>query len=605
MDTKQHLLTALFFVALGIAVPQLQAADAGITYHLGWSQPNSHFLEIEMQLQSPDSTGVEVRIPAWRPGRYIIQNYAKNIIDFQAADATGKPLPFRKIDKGTWRIEAPASGQVIVRYKYYAHQLDAGSSFLDDTEAYINPITCFMYSPGREMQPVQLSIHKPEGWRIATALPRDSASGDFTSENYHELVDNPILISPSFRLLSFKEKGARFDMAFQGEAHLDSTKIIADVRKIVAAQIDIMQVVPFAHYLFMYHLLPYDFGHGVEHKNSTSIVMGPADFANERFYRGFLSVTSHEFFHVWNVERIRPQALYYPDYSRENYTSTLWIYEGITSYFSGVAMLRAGFTQRDKYIQGWAGTFKSMDNTYARKLTSAAMVSWDAWTKGYGNAPPNAYYSFYSAGRLLGFLLDLQIRHVTKNKKALADVMQFLYANYAQKQRGVPEDGLQHTIEAITGKSFAAFFEDYVYGTKAINYNRFLEYAGLELVKSKDEKSPPVFLGLRLQNNDGQAKIANVAPESPAFRAGLDIDDILLAFDGRRVNAENMTMLLKQYAAGDTLRVTIFHRERLRTLPVVLEKARPGKYEIEELEKANKLQKKIRVAMFGEEDSGQ
>jgi len=582
------------------------AEQTGITYSLAWSQPNSHFLEIEMRVPVADRAAIDVRIPAWRPGRYIIQNYAKNIIDFSAADASGHALPFRKIDKDTWRISAPDSGQVaVVRYKYYAHQLDGGSSFLDDTEAYINPVTCFMYRPGHEMQPVRLRIRKPEGWHVATTLPENAVSGDFSSKNYHELVDNPILISPSFHLLHFDEHGARFELAFQGEANFDSAKVIADVRKIVAAQIEIMGVVPFERYLFMYHLLPRPFGHGVEHKNSTSIVLGPADFDNQRFYRGFLSTTSHEFFHVWNVERIRPQAMYYPDYSRENYTTTLWIYEGMTSYFSGVAMRRAGFTKRDKYLQSWAATFRSMDNTYARRLTSAAAVSWDAWIKGYGHAPPNTYYSFYSAGRLLGFLLDLEIRQVTNNKKSLADAMRYLYAQYAQKQRGVPEDGLQQAIEAIAGMSFAAFFENYVYGTKTIDYNRFLNYAGLQLTKRVDEKNPPVFLGLRLQKTGGQPKIQNVVPESPAFRAGLDLDDILLAFDGRRVDSSNLNMLLKEFAPGDTLRVTVFHRDRLRTVPVILAKARPGKYKIEEMEKASKLQKMIRVAMFGNEDDGQ
>ncbi|MFQ5603799.1 MAG: M61 family metallopeptidase [bacterium] len=577
------------------------AETPGIAYRLSWQQPHAHLLKVELTVTDLDTTSLEVRIPAWRPGRYIIQNYAKNVIDFEVTDGKGNPLPFVKIDKSGWRVTKTRSQNVCVKYRYYARHLDAGSSYLDDSEAYINPITCLMYVAGQQMQPVSLAIEKPADWKIAAALELDQSLGAFVSPNYHELVDAPILISPSFKLLSFTVDGVNYDLALQGEGNFDSTQVVEDVRKIVVEQIAIMQEMPCKYYLFMYHLLPYRFGHGVEHKNATSIVVGPADFDNERFYNGFLGVTSHEFFHLWNVERIRPEAIYLPDYSKENYTTTMWIYEGLTSYFGGLTLVRTQLTKKKKYLENWASTIRRFQNTYGRKVMSVDMVSWDSWTKSMGHAPPNTYYSFYTKGNILGLLLDLEIRHRTKNKKSLNDVMRFLYRNYAKKDRGVPENGMQLAVEQVAGSRFETFFADYVHGTAEIDYNRFLNHAGLELQLTQNEKGPGVYLGISTSGDEKETKIRNVVPDSPAFAAGLDLGDILLAIDGRRAHQSNLELLLKNYQPGDTVQVTVFRRHRLRHFDVPLAEAQPDKYEINELEKPSKLQAAIRKSWLNEQ----
>ncbi len=579
----------------------LHAADGiEISYNLSWEQPNSHYLNISMTIENFPGESVEVTIPSWRPGRYVIQNYAKNVVSFHAYDEKEAPLKHQKIDKGTWRIKKGSSTKVIINYKYYARHLDGGSSYLDDSEAHINPITCLMYIPGKDLLPVSLSIDKPADWNVATSLEFNESKNAYISLNYHELVDAPILISPSFNLLTFEDKGAIYEMALQGEGNYDEEKIIEDVRKIVAEQSSMMQNVPFKRYLFMYHLLPYRFGHGVEHKNSTSIVSGPVDFEDEQFYNRFLGVTSHEFFHVWNVERIRPEAIYYPDYSAENYTTTMWLYEGITSYYGSLTLVRTHLVKKEKYFKNWTDTIKRFQNTYGRKVSSVDMVSWDSWTKSMGNAPPNTYYSFYTKGNILGLLFDLEIRHRTKNKKSLNDVMRYLNENYAMKNQGVPEDEMQKIFEKIGGVSFETFFADYVHGTAEIDYDRYLRHAGLELKIEKDEKSPGVYLGISLSGDEQEAKIRNVIPESPAFKAGLDIDDILLAVDGKRTHSANLELVLKRYSANDTIRVTVFRRDRLQNFDVELAEAPASKYEIKELEKSTELQVKIRKSWLNE-----
>jgi len=581
---------------LGGVVPAHAFGETGevsISYHIGWQEPNSHLLEITMHIRNDRRDSVDVSLPAWRPGRYVIQNFARNLVTLNAMNQQEQPLRFRKLDKDTWRIYKQKPDDTVLRYTIYARQLDGGSSYLDDAEAYINPVTCCLYVDGAEMQSVSLTFKQPQGWKVAGALTFDETLDAYRFDNYHELVDTPIIISAGFTELAFQHKGAEFRIVLQGDVRLDEEKLTGDIEKIVAKQIEMMKDIPFRRYYFLYHLVAKPFGHGVEHKNSTSIVVGPADFDDEKFYRRFLSVTSHEFFHVWNVERIRPQALFYPDYSRENYTTTLWLYEGFTSYYGGLTLRRAQLLPEDKYLQQLADQIKRYEHTYGTRVTDVEQVSWDSWTKGYGGAPPNSSYSFYAKGSLLAMLLDLQIRHVSENRKSLDDVMREFNLTYAVNNVGVPEDGLRAAVESVAGGDFRDFFENYVSGTDSIDFNQHLNHAGLELRKEPDAKIAPVLLGIKTRDTERGTVISNVWPGSPAFRAGLDVDDVLLAIDGYRADHHNLNRILKRYVAGDTVRVAVFHRDRLTDTAVVLREAPATKYQITKRKRRSKLQKKI------------
>lgn len=583
----------LFLLLLFAAAPRLQAAP-GIAYHLSWDKPQSHYVHVQMDLTNLAGETLDVRIPAWRPGRYILQNYAKDVIGFWAEDGQGNALTYRKTDKGTWRIQTGGAAHVVVRYQSYARQLDAGASYLDETEAYINPITLLMYIPGQELQPVKLTLAKPADWNVATALEWDAAQAAYTAENYHELVDSPLLISPDFKTYTFEEGGAQFELVFQGEANYDPEKVVADVQKIARAQIEIMQVVPFTRYVFLYHLMPHRIGHGVEHKNSTSIVIGPADFENRRWYGSFLNVTAHELFHVWNVERIRPEAIYLPDYSVEQYTTTMWIYEGITSYYTGVSLVRAGLMPEQLYLNQVASGLQSYDAAYGRKVRSVAMSSWDSWTTS-SDAPPHTTYSFYTGGDVMGLLLDLEVRARTENKNSLDDVFRYLYATYAAQDRGVPETGLEQALEAVTGSSFQSFFDAYVYGTEPIDYNAFLQHAGLRLEKIIDPSKPAVYLGADFEGKKDAPVLQRVEPETPAFEAGLMIDDELVALDGKRIEKDTLNKLLKVYQPGDTATLMFFRRGMLRTADVTFTGGRNLKYVIKPVEEPSKMQTRIKA----------
>lgn len=389
------------FLAVSVfSLVSLAAATAQpfINYDVSWDTPSDHYFQVSIGIGNVVDQQVDVQMPAWRPGRYVMQNYSKYIVDFSAHSRDGAELPFEKVDKDTWRIAASGHDEIIVTYRNYANVLDAGESFLDSSEAYLNPISVLMNVVGRLNEPTGLTLQQPDGWRVATPLEFNKPTGSYVAADYHELVDSPFLVSPDFDLLSFEMGDTTFEIAIQGDWDYDEDRLIADHRAIVAAQAEIMQDVPFDRYLFMYHIPEKPMGHGVEHKNSTSIVLGPAsalkfpaaDEPAGGIYAVFLRVTSHELFHAWNVERIRPAAMYPTDYSREQYTTQMWIFEGITDYYADLALQRAGLTSEDSFLKGIANTIQTFDQDPGRKITSIAMSSFDSWVK-QDNAPPGRF----------------------------------------------------------------------------------------------------------------------------------------------------------------------------------------------------------------------
>jgi predicted metalloprotease with PDZ domain len=567
----------LFCVWLPGLNSPLHAQVSQITYHVGWQKPNLRFYNVEMRINTSGDNAILLRIPEWRPGRYILQNFARNVVNFTAFDSVDHPLPFRKIDKNTWEIVPNQSRTVIVRYRYYASLLDAGNSYLDDREAYLNPATMLMYVPGAEFIPAKLSVNQPEGWQIATALKRDT-NGFFVAENYHELIDNPLIVSKTMEIRTFSHEGVTFEIASLGPAVLDWQRFESDLRNIISVQKEIFGELPFNRYVFLYHFVDYRKGHGVEHKNSTSIVVGPSDFSDPANYQRLISVTAHEFFHVWNVERIRPEKIFYPDYNQPSYTKLLWWFEGVTSYYENLTLVRANINSPEKFIAELSRLITYIENNPANRHISLAEVSFDEWAKS-SDVPPGTHFSFYAKGEWAGALLDLAIRSSTDHRHTLDDVMRYLYLNYAKKQRGVPEDGIQSAIEAVTGKSFKDFFNKYIEGTKSPDYSALFKAVQL-LVTVSPGDTTTADLGIRISAKNGLAEIVSIAPESAAAEGGLAIGDCLLAVNRYRIDAENFNRILHRFAIGDTVTVSLFRRDELRDFSVVLRNIQRSRYQI-------------------------
>ena len=581
------------FALLVFAVPSLAQDVPAIRYEISWGAPNDHWLNVTMHVSGHEGETLDVRIPYWRPGRYVIQNYAKDIAGFSAAAADGRPLDSRKVDRNTWRVQTSGATDVVLSYRQYADQLDAGASYVGQGRLSLNPVTALMNVPGRETEPVSLHLALHEGWRVATALDYDPSIDGWRAADYHELVDSPFLASPDHVTHSFEAAGATFDVVVHGDWEYDPVRFVDHLRRIVEAQAAIMGDMPFDRYVFLYQFLPNPSGHGVEHRNSTSVVLGPAAMVampesldDPGFYYYVLAVASHEFFHLWNVERIRPAALVPTDYSREQYTTQMWLFEGITDYYGDLALLRAGLVSEERFLATLAGTVRDFDNDPGRKVTSVAMSSFDSWAK-QDDPPPFTFYSFYTAGKALGMVLDLEVRARTGGERSLDDVMRSLYDTYYLNGAGVPEDGFQKALETVTGTSFDAFFAAHIDSTADVDWDAALARAGLTLARTPDE-GQPVRLGVSL---DG-LRITGVRPGSGAFAAGLDEEDVIVAVAGERIE-DASGLQLDGLAPGDALQVTVSRWGVERTVHLVLD-ASDAVYAFEPVESPSASQQRIR-----------
>jgi len=521
-------------------------ARSTVLYELVPQAPNSHLITVTLRYAAPEPVKyLDVALPAWRPGRYQIQNYARNVRDFRATDQAGRPLAWEKLDKSTWRIQCSAAREVRISYAYYANTLDAGSTLWNDEELYWNGTNLLMYVVGKKDLPARLSLTLPNDWRCAYPLKKVAEPFVYEAPDYDTLADAPGIASPTLNVVRFDHAGTTYHLAFQGLVGSLPTELVESVRRIVAVTVEMFGgEAPFTDYWFLYHIVPGGRFHGVEHMNSTSITV-PANAFEEQLRR-FYSISAHEFFHAWNVKRIRPHVLGPFDYSQEVYTRNLWVVEGVTSYYDDLLCRRAGVLSVEDYLSALGSTIAAQQRAPGRLVTPVSAASFDAWLTPDDN---NVRVDFYTKGALVALLLDLDIRRRTNGAKSLDDVMRWLYTTYAERGRGYPENGMQLAVEAVVGVSYADFFARYVDGTDELPYEEYLAVVGLEIVETLSPTQPKASLGIELTGDEKQTVIANVFPGEAAFRAGLDRGDILVAIDNEQANLTTLPQLLKKTPA--------------------------------------------------------
>lgn len=606
----QHLIaiavTVLFPLVAGLSV----ASAAEVSYEVSMERPYTHYFDVTITVSGLQRDHTDFVMPVWTPGSYLVREFAKNVIEFSAQTGSGRALTWEKTNKDTWRVQTREVSTVVVRYRVYAYEISVRTSYLDDSHGYINGASVFMYVDGLQDQPLRLRIQPYHGWRkISTGLRRVSGEENvFEAPNYDVLVDAPIEIG-NHQVLEFEVEGVPHYVAIYGEGNYDAQKLVQGMQKIVEQAAKMFGGVPYRDYTFIVHMLPRG-GGGLEHKNSTTLETYGFRFDKDGTSKGFFSLAAHEFFHTWNVKRIRPIALGPFDYTRENYTTLLWVAEGFTSYYSPVLLRRAGIYTPKKFLSSMAGQIRTLQRTPGRHFQSVAEASFDAWIKFYrpNENSINSQVSYYTKGAVLGMLLDLQIRYSTRNKRSLDDLMRYLFREYAQKKgRGFTEREFQQAAEKIAGTKLDSFFQDYVYGTKEIDYDKYLRYAGLELrVARKGESDSTAqaevkpYLGIRTYEQGGLPVIRTVLWNSPAYRDGLNVNDELIAINGIRVSQDNWQDRVADHQPGDTLRVTVGRLGKLREFEVVLDPAPPDEYRIKRLEKASDVQKAIYESWTGE-----
>ena len=519
-------------------------------------EPWTHYFEVSMNLEKTDELKnkeyVDFKMPVWTPGSYLIREYAKNVEGFLASDGSN-PLKFDKINKNTWRVFGKNS-KITVKYKVYSNELSVRTSFLDDAHGFINGTSMFLYVPELKLSPSVLNIVPYKGWTSISTSLKQISDKDFTyfAPDFDVLVDSPIEIG-THKVLTFKTLGIPHALAIFSYAPLqyDEKKVIEAFKKVTEAAATVIGENPCENYTFINHQILNPSG-GLEHLNSTTCQNFPNAFANDNAIKNSMSLFAHEYFHLWNVKRIRPIALGPFDYDTENYSHSLWVSEGITSFYQWNILLRAEILTPEEYLNKVIISIGNIENQAGQKVQSVAEASWDTWIKSYrpNENSRNSTISYYDKGAVIGSLLNLYILGETNGKKNLDDVFKFLWNEYYKKQnRGFKDEEFQKACEQISGKNMEDFFQKYIWRTDQIDYDAYFKYVGLQLIKEYDQKTP--FLGATINNN----KIVNIQRGTAAYDGGLNVNDEILEIDGVKVESPNTAILEKK--VGDTMRVKV------------------------------------------------
>jgi predicted metalloprotease with PDZ domain len=539
------LVLSLVFSSISLA-----QSPAAVSYTVALSAPEQHLVEVQIIL-SAGAAQRELQLPVWN-ALYQVRDFSQYVNWVRAKDRSGKPLPIRELDKSRWQIQGAESG-TIVEYQIYVDSPGPFGAQVNPHHAFLNLAQILMYPVDARDSPLSLHFTQmPSGWRIASPLsPPDF---DFHADNYDRLVDSPVEIG-NFQEFDFDEAGGHFRVIIDADpAEYDMAKIVAALHKIVAAATSWMDDRPFDTYTFFYHFPRGPAGGGMEHAYSTAIELN-ADVMKQSLYP-LTAVTAHEFFHLWNVKRIRPQTLEPVDYTKENYTRALWFSEGVTSTAEGIIQLRGGLIEEKQYLSGLGQQITELEHRPAHLTQSAEESSLDAWLEGNGYyRRPERSISYYNKGELLGVMLDLAVRDASHGQASLREVLQWMNANYAKKGRFFNDsDGVREAAEAVSHADLSAFFTKYVAGTEEIPWDDFFRSVGLRVVAVPNTVPDAGFIASR--NFDGPMSVAAVTPGSDAEHAGLQVGDTIVEFQGKTAGQESRQELLKMNP-GETLSVKV------------------------------------------------
>jgi predicted metalloprotease with PDZ domain len=572
-----------------------------IRYSIVPKQPAAHLFEVTVTVANPDPTGQRFMLPVWIPGSYMIREFARNIVTLRAFNEAGRKVRIEKTDKHSWQA-APVNGELTLRYEVYAWDMSVRAAHLDDTTGFFNGTSVFLAAIGHEDAQCVVDIQKPAGpayrsWRVATALPEARGTkrygfGEYVAQNYDELADHPVTLG-EFALATFKAHGVPHDIVIAGRVvALDMPRLCADLKRICEAQIALFEPkskkAPVDRYVFMTQAVSDGYG-GLEHRASTALICNRGDLPVEgrpqtsEGYRTYLGLCSHEYFHTWNVKRIKPAAFAPYDLTRENYTSLLWLFEGFTSYYDDLVLVRSGLISQDEYFTMLGKVIGGVMRGSGRLKQTVAESSFDAWVKYYrqDENAPNAIVSYYTKGSLVALAFDLTIRAQTSNRKSLDDVMRLLWQRFGRdfyrgKPVGVTDDEVEALFEEATGADLGALFDHAVRSTRDLPLDTLLEPFGITLAPEPDRNARPS-LGARVRGG-ADCTLAAVHDGSAAQKAGLSAGDVLVAIDGLRVTGANLDALLSRYLPGAKVEVHAFRRDELRTVQLKLDGPEVARY---------------------------
>lgn len=571
----------------------------GIHYTVFPANPEAHLFAVTCTIAHPDPGGQQFSMPAWIPGSYLLREFARHIVRIRARGAR-QEVALAKLNKNTWVAE-PCAGALTIEYEVYAFDLSVRGAYLDTMRGFFNGTCVFMRVHGAEALRHQVDLRPPRGaayrkWRVATAMSRDAAPaygfGTYAAEDYDELIDHPVEMG-EFSLATFRAAGIPHDIVISGRHRTDLKRLKRDLKKLCETQIAFWGEAPMKRYVFLVLAVGEGYG-GLEHRASTSLLCSRNDLPqtgtapDDEHYRSFLGLCSHEYFHTWNVKRIKPEAFTPYELDHENHTTLLWAFEGITSYYDDLMLVRAGLIPRDGYLELLGKTATQVQRGSGRLKQSVAQSSFDAWTKFYrqDENAPNAIVSYYTKGSLIALCLDLLIRQKTRGRRSLDHVMRALWKRYGRRGQGVPEDGVEQLAEQVSGTNLRRFFAAAVHGTQDLPLARLLKDVGVDVKlraaeSQSDRGGKPgtngraaranlVNLGIRTRASGNEVKLTHVLDGGSGQRAGLSAGDVIVAIDGLRASAANLAHLLSQRRAGERLQLHAFRRDELMQFEIEL-----------------------------------
>ncbi len=602
-------LIGVFLLVSTVFLPLTLSAEAAPTkpqpvfnFTLSMEKPHTHYFQVALEIEGLIAEHINLKLPNWTPGYYRIMDYARQVINFQAFNDKGEPLEWQKTAKNTWHVRTNKAKRVTVNYDVYAFNVSVAESFLDDSRAFIVPASVFVHPEGFLRYPVKLRILAADSLpRIFTGLaPVPGEPNTYLASDFDILYDCPIYIGNP-EVLSFDVNGVPHVVAAEDLGQVNRQKLVADLKKIVEVSVALIGDLPYKHYTF---ILMDGGGGGLEHLNSMAAYMNASSLQTPAGYKNWLAFIAHEYFHHYNVKRIRPVALGPFDYDRENYTRMLWVAEGITVYYEYIILKRAGLLSAEEFFNRLSGVIARYENIPGSKVQSAEESSFDTWIKFFSRSEEaaNTTISYYDKGAALGLLLDLKIRHQTQNRRSLDDIMRLLYRKYYQgKKRGWTDAEFRAECEAVATTSLSEIFDDYAATVKEIDYPKYLAYAGLEIDTSWHEL-PGVDIGITTQAVEGNLVIASVLRGSPAQEAGLSARDELIALNGVRLSPRNFESLLSAYKPGEKVRLLISRRNKIREVEVTIGTKRERPFRVKPASQPGKLEAEILRSWLGENE---
>lgn len=593
-----------FYLLLSIVMTlaSVNANSQKISFTVSFSQPQAHYADVEMDISGLKKEYVDIKMPVWAPGSYLVREFAKNVEGLRAADNDGQPVPFQKINKNTWRINSQNTDKIKIYYSVYAFEISVRTSFVDDSHAFISPTGIFMYPAGQLSLPSTVTINPFKEWsKISTGLePVSGKPNTFYAPDFDILFDSPIEIGNQ-DIFDFTAAGVKHEVVMYGGGNYDREMLKTDMAKIVEEETAIFKENPNKRYVFIIHNYTSG-GGGLEHLNSTVLGATRNGYTNKTTYKSFLGLVAHEYFHLWNVKRLRPKALGPFDYDSENYTTNLWIAEGFTAYYDNLVLRRAGFDTPEQYLAVLANDFTVVNNQPGSRIQSAAEASFDAWIKQYrpNENSANSTISYYSKGALIGMIMDIEIMNATQGMKSLDDVMKAMYDMYYKKLgRGYTDAEFKDMAEKVAGRSFDPIYSDYVYGVTPVDYKKYLGYAGMIPVDENAAKNDP-YLGVATIVKDGKIIVSNVARNTSAWFGGINVNDEIISINGYRISpgadngANEIEVFISSAKVGEKLEIQVVRDGLVKDIEVTLLKNPSVKFKIMPSENATAMQLKIR-----------